>query len=62
MILNEHAWYKIGANEQVLEWIKNGIQIPLERYCQPFHLNNHKIDIHGLTFLDEEIERLLRRR
>ena len=60
MILNEHAWYKIGANEQVLEWIKNGIQIPLERYCQPFHLNNHKIDIHGLTFLDEEIERLLK--
>ena len=53
------AWSRIGANPQVIEFIDQGIKLPIDE-CTPFHLTNYrKNNTKQTQFLREEIKRLL---
>lgn len=53
------AWSRIGANPQVIEFIDQGIKLPIDE-CTPFHLTNYReINTKQTQFLREEIKRLL---
>ena len=55
-----HAWKRIGANQTVIEWIRNGVPIPLINNPSPFELSNHSLNFSARTFVRDEIERLLK--
>ena len=37
------AWHQIGTDSNVLDWIQNGVQIPLKNIPQPFEFENHSL-------------------
>ena len=53
------AWSRIGAGAQVLEFVNQGIELPV-RHCTSFHISNHRLqNIRQKQFLREEIKRLV---
>lgn len=56
---NIDAWNKIQAPDYVLDWIKNGVSIPLINKDVTFELTNHKLSPTQEYFVDCEIQRLL---
>ena len=50
------AWSRIGANPQVIEFIDQGIKLPIDE-CTPFHLTNYrKNNTKQTQFLRDEIK------
>ena len=54
---NVHS-QRINVPEYVLDWIENGVPIPLSKSVQPFELNSY---YHTSAFVDSEVKRLLDR-
>ena len=52
-------WIDIGCSPQVLEWIKEGIDIPFHSLPEPFELANHSLSPLQTDFVDGEIDRLV---
>lgn len=52
------AWAEIETSSTVLNWLKNGIDIPFESIPQPFRHYNKKISVKEQQFLQSEIKRL----
>ena len=59
--LSDHvlAWENIDAPDYVIQWIKNGVSIPIKDEVKPFELQNHKLSSAQSVFIDQEITRLL---
>ena len=57
--LHIKAWENIGCNEIVLEWIKQGVKIPFTSNPPEFQLNNHKLNGIQVSFIRQELQRLL---
>ena len=53
------AWEKIGAPRYVLDWIREGVTIPLTGDIEPFEIPNHNLPEKHKQFVDAEIQRLL---
>lgn len=52
-------WVDIDANEQVLEWIDNGVKLPLTNIPAPFELHNRSFSSKQYSFIDAEIKELV---
>jgi len=53
---NIHSWKRINAPEYVLDWIENGVPLPLSKSVQPLELNSHKLHKYAQsTFVDSEV-------
>ena len=59
--LRQHLedWKNIGANNDVLLWIKNGINIPFKSLPDNFSFPNRQFKRHEAYFIRTEIKRLL---
>ena len=57
--LNTVAWTRIGANNQILEWVENGIPIILKDNPGHFVLPNRQLSDNYQSFVDLELCRLL---
>ena len=53
-------WRSIDAPEHVLNWICNGVPLPIQISVKPFHLRNHKLSKVQSSFISQEIKRLQR--
>ena len=58
MCLNE--WEAISASPTVLNWIKNGVEIPFQQEPLPFEYKNRHFNKKEQLFLQSEISRLLK--
>lgn len=56
---NLHSWRQIDAPNYVIDWIQNGVPIPLKEDIRPFEQENHKLTFLQSSFIDKEIQRLL---
>ena len=56
---NIHIWESIKTNDQVLEWIKQGVKFPLNGDIPTFENRNKVFNETESAFLQTEIERLL---
>ena len=54
------AWQNIGANEEVLSWINEGIKLPFKNTPDRYEYSNHKFTVDQVRFLDTEINKLLK--
>ena len=57
---NVSAWRDIGANEEVLSWISDGIKLPFTKTPDRYECVNHKFSSEQVRFLDTEINKLLK--
>ena len=57
--LNTVAWTRIGENNQILEWVENGIPIILKDNPGHFVLPNRQLSDNYQSFVDLELCRLL---
>ena len=59
--LKEHinAWRRINANEEVINWIDNGVTFPFSSQPTPYQFQNHKFSQKQVDFVDSEIGTLL---
>ena len=56
---NINIWEKIEANDQVLEWLNNGVKFPFSSEVSSFEIPNKNFNDTETTFLQTEVERLL---
>ena len=54
-----HAWVKIETNQQVLQWIKEGVPLPFQAQFEPFFEPNHWLNGGQNNFICNEIKLLL---
>ena len=54
-------WYKIQANEQIVDWISHGVKLPFVPDCNigNFEQHNRTFSKHEHDFIDEEVQSLL---
>ncbi|XP_053378396.1 uncharacterized protein LOC128548064 [Mercenaria mercenaria] len=52
-------WLDIGANKQVLDWIKEGVKFPFIDTVENFHFDNKQFFAEEKTFIASELEKLL---
>ena len=57
---NYTNWCDIGANQEVLTWIKKGVEIPFATEPDCFHLPNRKFNITQREFVAQELKTLVR--
>lgn len=55
---NLTVWRKIQSSETVLNWLKNGVDIPLTQTPKPFVLKNRHFSVVEQRFIQSEIKRL----
>ncbi len=51
-------WEAIGAPQNVIDWIREGIRVPLGSFPQPFHLTNNSFSSKQWNFVQGELIRL----
>ena len=56
---NLHAWNNINVNENILDWILNGVQLTFHEYPARFQIANRIFTAREAAFIDEEIARLI---
>ena len=56
---NLHAWKNIGAADYVIEWFRNGIQLPFINGQPCFELQNYNLKDIERKFITEELQSLL---
>ena len=54
------VWKEINTPDTILSWVRDGVKIPLVSQPQPFCLPNHKLSQRDVTFIDNEIQGLLK--
>jgi hypothetical protein len=59
MVLDVHAWKRMGAHDTVINWIKDGIQIPFHDTPHSFEIQNPSFSIKEKAFVNSEICELL---
>ena len=52
-------WVEIGANQQVLDWIENGIRLPFSEYPPSFEICNRRFNSEQYNFISAEIRELV---
>ena len=55
------AWERIGAPEHVLDWIKDGVRLPVESDPGNFQCDNRIKNVREFEFVDKEVSSLLER-
>lgn len=53
-------WEEICTNERVIEWLREGVPLPIENEPQPFHYRNRKFSSKETEFIDNEVTALLK--
>ena len=56
---NIDAWRRIGTDKTVLDWIQNGVRVPLKSIPEPFEYKNHDLNEKECAFVDKELNDLL---
>lgn len=56
---NYAHWCDIGANQEVLSWLKNGVKIPFATEPDCFYLPNHTLSFKQSEFVKEELKTLV---
>ena len=54
-------WIKIGASDEIINWIKNGVSWNFKKEQNPFVRKNYAFSKVQVTFIDNEINALLKR-
>lgn len=57
--LNAQAYERIGAPKRVIQWIREGVEIPFKEEPSAFELENNVFSTTHEKFVDEEIQKLL---
>ena len=57
---NIQAWREIGTNDEVLEWISEGVKLPFQSLPERYEHFNHKLNIAQVKFVDSEVNKLLK--
>ena len=57
---NYDEWKNIGANDEVLTWIREGVSLPFKTEPTSYENNNHKFNVEQFRFADAEINKLLK--
>jgi len=56
---NLDSWKNIHAPDYIVDWIRNGVPVPLTSDDISFELDNHRLSVTEEFFVDSEIQRLL---
>ena len=57
---NIDEWIKIGANSDVIQWIKNGVSLPFSSAPIGYECKNHALNVEQAVFIDREVSNLLK--
>ena len=53
------AWERIGAPDHVVNWLKEGVRLPINRDPGNFQCENRVYSDKAFTFVDKEVQTLL---
>ena len=57
---NIGEWIKIGANLEIIDWIKNGVSLPFSSTPSSYEYKNHALNVEQAVFIDREISNLIK--